>query len=64
MFKKKYILIDERWKLIDTYRSNIKPSIDELIYLNSKYYKIISIIHTIEGGKNKLITIVVKEDMK
>ena len=62
MFKKNILLVDEEWNLIHEYKSQFKPSVDEFIYLEPKYYKVLAVIHVIRLLCNtRNITVVVKE---
>jgi hypothetical protein len=62
MFKTKIKLVDENWTLIHEYKSNVKPLVDEFIYLEPKYLKVMAVIHTIKLiGNSKFLTVVVKE---
>lgn len=61
--KKKYNIrvINEEWSILMEYKSNIQPSIHELILIGdpNEYYEILNIIHNSVG--NDFITLIVKK---
>lgn len=62
MFRTKIRLIDEDWNLIHEYKSRMKPSVDEYIYIEPKYFKVLAVIHARHIlTNNKGLTVVVKE---
>lgn len=63
MFKSRIILVDEDWKVIHEYKSRFKPSVDELIYLEPIYFKVLAVIHVRPTlfPLQKNLTVVIKE---
>jgi hypothetical protein len=58
MFKTNITLVNENWDLILQYKSRNIPSIDDYIYVESRYHKVITVIHLPDTPN---ITIVIKE---
>lgn len=60
MFKTKYTIsiLDSKWSVV---KNNVKllfvPRINELIYVNNQYYKVLNVIHML--NKNQDIFVVV-----
>lgn len=57
MFKTKFVLLTEDWKIVHLYRSRIKPDVGEFIYIkdDNVYYKVIRVIHNVKYGQVILI---------
>ena len=58
MFKTNILLVGEDWDIIHQYKSRNVPYADEFIYINSKYHKVVTVIHTPESPN---VTVVIKE---
>lgn len=58
MFKTNIFLVNENWDIIHQYKSRNIPHTDEFIYVESKYHKVVTVIHTPESPN---ITVVIKE---
>jgi len=62
MFRTNFLIVDEEWNLITEYKSRIKPDIGEFIYLEPRYFKVITVMHTFKLLPiTRNITIIVKE---
>mgnify|MGYP003637384018 CR=1 FL=1 len=63
MFKLKISLVTKDWKIIKKYSSRVKPSENELIYLESheSYFRVLNVIHSI---KKKFTIILVVEKIE
>jgi len=61
LFKSKVTLITEKWEVIEVFRSDFKPSVDEFIYSkkNECYYQVRQVIHSLKDKSGLLL--VVKE---
>ena len=62
MFKTNFLIVDEEWNLITQYKSRVKPNIDEFIYLEPRYFKVLNVVHTFKLLPiTQNVTVVVKE---
>jgi hypothetical protein len=61
MFKTKISIVDEKWELIHEYKARLKPAVDEFIFVNLRYYKVLAVVHSIDLETNaKTLTVMVK----
>ena len=60
MFKTKIILLDKDWNYIWSYKSRMKPSVGDFIYVEnpSTYYVVLAVVHSLKSG-SRSITIMV-----
>ena len=62
MFRTKIVLVDKDWNVIHEYKSRMKPSVDEFIYVEPIYFKVIAVIHSIKFiYPEKFLTVVVEK---
>jgi len=59
MFKTKITLLDINWKVIETYKSNFKPSVGEYVFSkwNDSYYEVTQVIHSLEDGFDLILVV-------
>ena len=62
MFKTKIILLDKDWNYVWSYKSRMKPSVGDFIYVEnpSTYYVVLAVIHSLKSG-GRSITLMVDE---
>lgn len=60
MFKTKIILLDKDWNYIWSYKSRMKPSVGDFIYVEnpSTYYVVLAVVHSLKS-EGKSITLIV-----
>jgi len=62
MFKSRIILLDKDWNYIWAYKSRMKPSVGDFIYVEnpSTYYVVTAVVHSLKS-RGKSITLIVEE---
>jgi hypothetical protein len=59
MFKKKFTLLDTSWNQLYIYKSSVKPSEGEYIYIDDhkSYYKVLRVVHSIKKPKQTILVV-------
>lgn len=60
MFKTKIILLNKNWDYIWSYKSRMKPSVGDFIYVENPntYYVVLAVIHSLKLGRRSIILMV------
>jgi len=63
LFKSRIKLITDKWELIESFKSNYKPSVGEFIYSGNKqqYYMVKQVIHSVKDGLVLVVTPIILE---
>lgn len=66
MFKTKYRLVDSNWTNIYTYKSRVKPSEGEYIYVedHKSYYRVKTVIHSLMKLKRTVLVVEKVDNIK
>lgn len=59
MFKTRFTLLDRDWKQIYTYKSRVKPSEGEYIYVDDhkSYYKVLRVVHSMKNPRQTILVV-------
>ncbi len=59
MFKTIFTLLDKNWKEIYSYKSRVKPSEGEYIYVaeHNSYYKVLRVVHSIAYPRQTILVV-------